>query len=120
MPDIFGQPTPAEAISAIRSGRVLSDAARRKSGIPSNEKAGRVAVANHVVTSAENAANSLVERFPDFEVIESVHVQLRSSAGLVKTSTPTITISGNAVTIASDATMVDNDIYTITVKGIKS
>lgn len=119
MPDIFGQPTAAEAITQIKNNRVLSDAKVSKSGVPSNEKAGKVAVVSHVVTTAEDTANSLTESFPDFEVIQSVSVQLRSTAGLVKTATPTITIAGNVVTIA-DSTAVATDIYTITVKGIKS
>ena len=83
MPDIFGQPTASEAIATVRATRLLSDAKVKKSGIPSNEKAGKVAVASHVVTTAEDTANSLTESFPDFEVIESVSVQLRSSVGLV-------------------------------------
>lgn len=119
MPDIFGNPTAAEAIALVKTNRVISDAKVKKSGIPSNEKAGKVAVASHTVTAAENTANLLTESFPDFEVIESVSVQLRSSAGLVKTATPTITITGKDVSLA-DTTMVTNDIYTITVKGIKS
>lgn len=118
MPDIFGQPTPAEAIAQVKNNRVISDARVSKSGVPSNEKAGKVAVARHVVTTAEDTANSLTESFPDFEIIETVSVQLRSAAGLVKTSTPTITVTGRDVTVA-DTTMVATDIYTITVKGKK-
>jgi hypothetical protein len=120
MPDIFGNPTASEEIAIVKANRILSDALRKKAGMPNNEKSGKVAMVSHIVTTGEDTANSLSENFPDFDVVESVSVQLRSSAGLVKAATPTITITGNTVTLASDSVMVATDIYTIIIKGIKN
>ena len=74
---------------------------------------------SYIVTPTNAGDNDFTIEFPDFVVIESVMTQLRSTAGLVKTVTPTITITGNTVTI-NDAVMVATDIYTIVVKGIKA
>jgi hypothetical protein len=119
MPDIFGNPTASEEIAIVKGNRIVSDELIKKAGVPSNQKAGKVAMVSYIVTPTNAGNNDFTIEFPDFVVIESVMTQRRNAAGLVSADTPTLTITGNTVTV-NDVSMVATDIYTIIVKGIKA
>ena len=118
MPDIFGQPTASEQIAIVKANRILSEDVRKQTGVPHDEIAGKIIMFSHVVTPAEDAANSIAIDLPDMNVVESYIVQITDAAGVVKAITPTLVMDGLLFKINGSG-FVATDIANILIKGRK-
>jgi hypothetical protein len=120
MPDIFGNPTASEQVAIVKSNRILSDALRKRAGVPSNEIAGKVLTFAHTVTAGEDAANQINITLFDIDVLDASIVQVTTSDGTVKAITPAVTFTAATKVFSIAGTgFVAGDIANILIKGRK-
>lgn len=111
----------ATTIAGIRTARGNAEAARMGAPLPygSPDSAGAIQSDKHVVTSAEDTANS-VAITTGLKSLNSWTIELFDTAGVAKAITGlTVTAAGGVLTIAGTG-FVATDVIHWTVRGVKN